>query len=70
MNTLAGRVDGEVIVVPGGTIPVTKPSAALPTEIVVGVRPERLTVGTPGGPGVQVRLRVVEALGPEQLLVV
>ena len=38
-------------------------------EIVVGVRPERLSIGEAGGPGVRVKLRVVEALGSEQHLV-
>ena len=53
----------------GGTIPAPTRSTALPTEIVVGVRPERLSIGEDGGPGVRVKLRVVEALGSEQHLV-
>ena len=69
MNTLAGTVDGGTITVAGGRIPSSIASEALPDEVVVGVRPERLTVGVPDGPGVRVKLRVAEALGSEQLLV-
>jgi ABC-type sugar transport system ATPase subunit len=69
MNTLAGTVDGGTIAVPGGTIPSPTGSAALPPEVVVGVRPERLALGGDDGPGVRVKLRVIEALGSEQLLV-
>jgi ABC-type sugar transport system ATPase subunit len=69
MNTLAGTVDGATITVPGGTIASPTGSAALPPEVVVGVRPERLALGADDGPGVRVKLRVIEALGSEQLLV-
>jgi len=69
MNTIPGTVDGGTITVPGGTIPVPAGTANLPAEVVVGVRPERLELGAPGGPGVAVTLRVIEALGSEQLLV-
>ena len=69
MNTLPGAVEGGTITVAGGNIPAPARSAALPKEVVVGVRPERLTVGSPDGPGFRVRLRVVESLGHEQLLV-
>ncbi len=69
MNTLAGTVADGTITVAGGTIPAPTRSAALPAEIVVGVRPERLAIGEDGGPGVRVKLRVAEALGSEQHLV-
>jgi multiple sugar transport system ATP-binding protein len=69
MNTLPGAAEGGTITVAGGNIPAPARSAALPKEVVVGVRPERLTVGSPDGPGFRVKLRVVESLGHEQLLV-
>ena len=51
MNTLPGTVADGMITVAGGTIPAPTRSTALPTEIVVGVRPERLSIGEDGGPG-------------------
>ena len=69
MNTLEGTVADGTITVAGGTLPAPTRSAALPAEIVVGVRPERLRIAAPGDAGVAVRLRVIEHLGPEQLLV-
>ncbi|HEY5888110.1 MAG TPA: ABC transporter ATP-binding protein [Acidimicrobiales bacterium] len=69
MNTLPGTVDGGTITVAGGTVPSPTTSAVVPSEVVVGIRPERLSVGGPDDAGVQVKLRVLEALGHEQLLV-
>jgi len=69
MNTLPGTVDGATITVAGGTVPSPTTSAAVPTEVVVGIRPERLSVRRPDDAGIQVKLRVLEALGHEQLLV-
>jgi len=68
MNTLPGTVDGGTITVAGGTIPSPTTSAALPSEVVVGVRPERLSIGAADAVGFRVKLRVLEALGHEQLL--
>jgi ABC-type sugar transport system ATPase subunit len=69
MNTLAGTVEEGVVTVAGGTLAAPTRSAALPDEIVVGIRPERLAIGPADGPGVRVKLRVLELLGHEQLLV-
>jgi multiple sugar transport system ATP-binding protein len=69
MNTLPATVDGGTITVAGGTLPSPLSSAAMPAEIVVGIRPERLEVGADGDQGIRVKLRVVESLGHEQLLV-
>jgi ABC-type sugar transport system ATPase subunit len=69
MNTLAGRVDGSTISVAGGSLPSPTSSGALPDEVIVGVRPERLELGGPGADGVRAQLRVVEQLGHEQLLI-
>ncbi|HYF45570.1 MAG TPA: ABC transporter ATP-binding protein, partial [Acidimicrobiales bacterium] len=69
MNTLPGTVDGGTVTVAGGSFPSPMSSAAMPDEVVVGVRPERLELGTEGDAGLQVKLRVVESLGHEQLLV-
>ena len=69
MNTIPGTVEGGTITVPGGSFPSPVQSAALPGEVVVGVRPERLNVGAAGDAGITVKLRVVESLGHEQLLV-
>ncbi len=69
MNTLEGTAADGTITVAGGTLPAPTRSAALPSEIVVGVRPERLRIAGPGESGIAVKLRVIEHLGPEQLLV-
>jgi multiple sugar transport system ATP-binding protein len=69
MNTIPGTVEGGTITVPGGSFPSPLQSGALPGEVVVGVRPERLNVGAAGDAGITVKLRVVESLGHEQLLV-
>jgi multiple sugar transport system ATP-binding protein len=69
MNTLPGTVDGGTVTVAGGSFPSPVSSAAMPDEVVVGIRPERLELGTEGDAGIQVKLRVVESLGHEQLLV-
>jgi ABC-type sugar transport system ATPase subunit len=69
MNTMAGRVAGDLVEVAGGSFPSPVTSAAVPDEVVVGIRPERLDVGGPGDTGISVKLRVVESLGHEQLLV-
>ncbi len=68
MNTLPGTVDGSTIRVAGGSVPSPTTSEALPDEVVVGVRPERIGLGGPGATGIRAELRVVESLGHEQLL--
>lgn len=73
MNTITGRVvrDGAAprIAVPGGEVPV--PAAVVASlskldidEVVVGVRPEHLVVGTDGP--IEVTVSVVESLGHER----
>jgi ABC-type sugar transport system ATPase subunit len=69
MNTLAGRVVAGRVEVAGGSLPSPTSSGAVPDEVVVGIRPERLDVGAEGDDGITVKLRVVESLGHEQLLV-
>ncbi len=69
MNTMPGTVDGNVVRVAGGEVPVPPGLTDLPADVVVGVRPERLELGEPGALGLTARLRVVEALGHEQLLI-
>jgi multiple sugar transport system ATP-binding protein len=69
MNTLPATVDGGTVTVAGGTLPSPVTSAAMPDQIVVGIRPERLELAPPGSPGITVKLRVLESLGSEQLLV-
>jgi multiple sugar transport system ATP-binding protein len=69
MNTLPATVEGGTVTVAGGTMPSPVTSAAMPDQVVVGIRPERLAVGAAGDVGITVKLRVVESLGHEQLLV-
>jgi len=69
MNTLPATVDGATVTMAGGTFPSPVTSAAMPDEVVVGIRPERLDLGAEGDAGLQVKLRVIESLGHEQLLV-
>jgi ABC-type sugar transport system ATPase subunit len=69
MNTLPATVDGGTITVAGGTLPSPVTSTAMPPQVVAGIRPERFDVGQDGAAGVRVKLRVVESLGHEQLLV-
>ena len=69
MNTLPGRVVDGRVEVAGGHLPSPTSSGAVPDEVVVGIRPERLEVGADGDGGITVKLRVVESLGHEQLLV-
>ena len=69
MNTLPGRVVDGRVEVAGGSLPSPTSSGAVPEEVIVGIRPERLEVGADGDAGLTVKLRVVESLGHEQLLV-
>jgi ABC-type sugar transport system ATPase subunit len=69
MNTLPATVEGGTITVAGGTLPSPVTSTAMPPKVVAGIRPERFDVGQDGAAGVRVKLRVVESLGHEQLLV-
>jgi ABC-type sugar transport system ATPase subunit len=69
MNTLPGTFEGGTLAVAGGTLPSPTSAGAVPAEVVVGVRPERLEIGADGDAGIRVKLRVVESLGHEQLLV-
>jgi ABC-type sugar transport system ATPase subunit len=69
MNTMPGTVEGRVVTVAGGEVPVPAAVADPPPEVVVGLRPERLDLGGAGDRGLRVTLRVVESLGHEQLLI-
>ena len=75
MNTLAAAVshDGTALeTVGGGSLPTTPQAGDAGRSVVLGVRPEHLTVTAPGagsaGSGVPASVRVVESLGHERLI--
>ncbi|MFZ4517019.1 MAG: ABC transporter ATP-binding protein [Microthrixaceae bacterium] len=74
MNTLRGVVSPgtpAAITTPSGTVRVAdRGSAVDDTEVVAGIRPEDLTVVTPGSEGVVGTVENVELLGHERHLVV
>jgi ABC-type sugar transport system ATPase subunit len=74
MNTLpatvaAGDGAGARADVAGGSMPVGPHAGAAGRPVVLGVRPEHLHLSAPDGPeGVPARVRVVESLGHERLV--
>jgi multiple sugar transport system ATP-binding protein len=65
MNLLPARAEGDAIV--AGAFRLPRPAGVLPARLEVGVRPEHLTLGDKGEPGV---VLAVEPLGAETHLVV
>jgi multiple sugar transport system ATP-binding protein len=71
MNALPGRVADAGVEVRGGRWPLPASLAAQAgegREVVAGVRPEHLRPVDGSGPGVPARVRVVESLGHERLV--
>jgi sn-glycerol 3-phosphate transport system ATP-binding protein len=67
MNLVPGRADGHRFVVDDQSLPL--PSAAPRTgDIILGLRPEHVSLAAAGGDGWQLRVEVVEMLGAERLV--
>lgn len=74
MNFFAGRLQGDALrLADGTTVPLPAARAERLREhgssaVQIGVRPEHLTLMPPAGPGVPVRVSVVEPLGSDTLV--
>ena len=74
MNFFDAAVDGGTLRLKGGAIlPVPQRLQQVlardgANQVVVGIRPEHLQIGPPGGEGIAIKLSVVEPLGSDTLL--
>ena len=68
MNLLPARNEGGRLTVAGAALPVTVPADA-PADLILGVRPQDVTMAQPGEPGtIPGKVWVVELIGSERLI--
>jgi sn-glycerol 3-phosphate transport system ATP-binding protein len=65
MNLLTGRAEGSQFTLDGVALPLPAP-APRSGELIIGLRPEHVSLGT--GPGWPLKVELIEMLGAERLV--